>query len=451
MSWVEDELAGLDLGDVRRFKRLDRVMTAMSHDSEGSLPKISNGWAETKATYRLLSNKALDWRKVLDAHAHSARQRCVGQPVVLCVQDTTELDFSSKPGIAGLGRLSYEAQHGMYVHPTLLVTPQRVTLGVADAWMWARTAKGEPDIKESVRWLEGYGNVADMAADNPETRYVYVADRESDIRSLMDLAEQRDYAADFLIRASHDRNMEGGGKLWSSLTAENSVGTISFKLPEAKGRKERMVTQSLYARRVTLPATSKDGKTLTVTALLAREENPPAGSKPVVWKLLTNRSVSCFADAVELIQWYRCRWQIEVFFHVLKSGCQIESLQLGTMERLERALILYMIIAWRILFLVTWGRDRPEEPCDVFFAQEEWQVIWWATGGNKASPGLPTALPTLGEMVRRVARLGGFLGRKSDGAPGPGVLWRGLLVAAQYAVGVKIAQNMNNNAPTNCG
>ncbi len=126
MSWVEDELAGLDLGDVRRFKRLDRVMTAMSHDSEGSLPKISNGWAETKATYRLLSNKALDWRKVLDAHAHSARQRCVGQPVVLCVQDTTELDFSSKPGIAGLGRLSYEAQHGMYVHPTLLVTPQRV-------------------------------------------------------------------------------------------------------------------------------------------------------------------------------------------------------------------------------------------------------------------------------------------------------------------------------------
>ena len=38
-------------------------------------------------------------------------------PVVLCLQDTTELDFNGQ-GISGLGRLSYEAQRGMYLHPT---------------------------------------------------------------------------------------------------------------------------------------------------------------------------------------------------------------------------------------------------------------------------------------------------------------------------------------------
>ena len=92
-----------------------------------------------------------------------------GQAVALCLQDTTELDFTSQPGIAGLGRLSYEAQHGLYVHPTLVVTPQGLALGVVDAWMWAREPKGEAAVKESVRWVEGYEIVADLAEQTPES------------------------------------------------------------------------------------------------------------------------------------------------------------------------------------------------------------------------------------------------------------------------------------------
>ena len=96
---------------------------------------------------------------------------------------------------------------------------------------------------------------------------------------------------------------------------------------------------------------------MQVTALLAREEHPPAGEQAIEWRLLTNRSATTLEEAVELIEWYRRGWLVEVFFRILKSGCRVEALQLGTLERLERALVIYLLIAWRILHLVTWGRD----------------------------------------------------------------------------------------------
>ena len=96
----------------------------------------------------------------------------------------------------------------------------------------------------------------------------------------------------------------------------------------------------------------QEASTLTVTAILAREEQPPAGEKPIEWRLLTNRTAETLDAVVELIDWYRRRWLVEIFFRILKSGCRVEALQLGTLERLERALVIYLIIAWRILHLV---------------------------------------------------------------------------------------------------
>jgi hypothetical protein len=145
---------GVELGDVRRRTRLIRLVEALSAHPSGSIPVASGGWAETKAAYRLLENPALEWREILEVHTQRTVERMAGQAVALCIQDTTELDFTSQPGIAGLGRLSYDAQHGLYVHPTLVVTPQGLALGVVDAWMWARKPKGEAAVKESVRWVE---------------------------------------------------------------------------------------------------------------------------------------------------------------------------------------------------------------------------------------------------------------------------------------------------------
>ena len=428
-------IGGLELGDARRTRRLIRLVEDLSAQPLGSIPVASGGWAETKAAYRLLDNPALEWRDLLEIHTQRTRERMVGQPVVLCIQDTTELDFTTQPGIAGLGRLSYEAQHGMYVHPTLVVTPQGAALGVVDAWMWARAPKGKATVKESLRWLEGYGIVAELAAVTPGTRVVYLADREGDIRALMDDAARRGTPADWLIRAQHERKTALGDKLWARLGASEPLGAIEFTLPAAPGRPSRQVQQTLYLQRVTLPA-RKGAPLVSVTALLAREEHPPAGEKAIEWRLLTNRFAVTLEDAVELIEWYRCRWLVEIFFRILKSGCRVEALQLATLERLERALVIYLMIAWRILQVVSWGRDFPDLPCEVIFDPEEWQAAWIVA---KRSPPPPIP-PTLQEMVRLIARFGGFLGRKSDGHPGPKALWIGLQRVQEWAIGIAVAK-----------
>lgn len=270
---------------------------------------------------------------------------------------------SSQPGIAGLGRLNYEARRGMYVHPTLVVTPDGLALGVTDAWMLARKPKGQEEFKESIRWVEGYQRVGEMAAQAPQTRFAYVTDREGDFRELLDKAHELDYPADYLVRSKHERNTADGDKLWRSVAETEALGTLEFVIPANDKRPARKVTQTLYVKRIKLPAHG-DKPELEITAILAQEEQPPSGQTPLVWRLLTNRLATTLEEVVELISWYRCRWLIEILFRILKSGCQVESLQLSSLERIERALVIFLIIAWRVLHVVTLGRECPNLPCD---------------------------------------------------------------------------------------
>ena len=136
---------------------------------------------------------------------------------------------------------------------------------------------------------------------------------------------------------------------------------------------------------------------------------------------------------VELIDWYRRRWLAEIFFRILKSGCRVEALQLGTLERLERALVIYLISAWRILHLVTWGRKCPDLPCEVVFDPEEWQAAWIVAYRRP----LPDTPPTLSDMVRLIAGFGGFLGRKHDGHPGPKAIWEGMQKVRAFAMALE--------------
>jgi hypothetical protein len=435
MSWAAQEFAGLELGDARRTQRLIKLVDDLSAQPTGSIPLACGGWPETKAAYRLLDNPAVEWREILEVHTTRTVERMAGQPVVLCIQDTTQADFTSQPGIAGLGRLSYEAQHGLYVHPTLAVTPAGVALGVLDAWIWARKPKDQPDIKESTRWVEGYEIVADLAETVPATRLVYVADREGDLRALIDAAARRGTPADWLIRSKHNRKTTTGEKLWERLARSEPVGEVEFTLPAAPDRPARSVRQTLYRTVVTLPA-HHGQPAVTVTAILAREEHPPAGEKAIEWRLLTNRTAETLEQVVELIDWYRRRWLVEIFFRIWKSGCRVEALQLGTLERLERALVIYLIIAWRILHLVTWGRDCPKLPCDVVFDPEEWQAAWIVAYRTKP----PETPPLLGQMVRLIAGFGGFLGRKHDGHPGPKAIWEGMQKVRAFAIAFEARQ-----------
>lgn len=434
MSWAKEELSGIDLGDQRLNKRSVVLLESFAENPSASIPVACGGWAETIAAYRFFGQEKSDWRDILQPHIGCTLKRIEPYPVVLCLQDTTELDFNGQ-AIEGFGPLSYEAQRGMYLHPTFAVTPERVPLGVLDAWMWAREAKTadgkRPGVPESLRWQEGYERVAEYAEAMPNTRWVYVADREADILALMQRAHALGNPADWLLRAKHNRKLgRDEAKLWEQAGQAPALGEVQFYLPPSPGRKGRAVVQELRCLRVRLP----DGKggEFEVTALLARETAPPAGEKPLEWRLLTNRSVLTLAEAAELIDWYRCRWEIEMFFNILKNGCKVEALQLSTMPRIESALALYLIVAWRIGYLMRLGRSCPELDCEVVFDREEWQAAWLV-----ARKPLPDKPPALNEVIRVIAGFGGFLGRKGDGEPGAKTLWIGLQRVMDFALGIR--------------
>jgi len=169
-----------------------------------------------------------------------------------------------------------------------------------------------------------------------------------------------------------------------------------------------------------------------VTCLIARERETQAGHKPIEWRLLTNRAVTTLEQAAELIDWYRCRWEIETLFHVLKNGCRVEALQLGHVQKLELALALYLVVAWRLAHLVRLGRVHPELPASEVFDQIEWQAAWLL-----AEKDPPRKTPTVREVIRRIAMLGGFLARKGDGEPGVKTLWQGCARVSSFVRGVE--------------
>ena len=424
------EFAGADMGDARLTKRLVKLADRLGDAPSASIPGACNGRAETQAAYRLFDQareekRGLGWKEVLAPHMARTETRMAEHPVVLCLQDTTELDFNGQD-MDGLGRLSYEAQRGMYLHPTYVVTPQRLPLGIVDAWMWARPL----EVSESQRWIEGYARLAERAGHLPATRLVYVADREADILELMQRAHTLGHPADYLLRAQHNRCLPQGGKLWPAVLAATPLGDIEFTLPERLNRPARAVRKTLHVRPVDLP--DGQGGMMPVTCLIARETGVPEGQKAVEWRLLTNRVVATLEEAAQLIDWYRCRWEIETLFHVLKNGCRVESLQLGHVRKLELALAIYLVVAWRLAHLTRLGRILPDLPASAVFEQTEWQAAWLL-----AEKPPPRKMPTLREVIRRIAMLGGFLARKGDGEPGVKTLWQGYTRLSSFVRGVE--------------
>ena len=424
MNEPSNELHNLDLGDKRLEKRADRILKAMIKSPQSSIPKACQSWSSTLATYRFFWNEAVSHEALITPHYEATEDRIRQQasPIVLCVQDTTELAFNGQE-TDGLGRLSYDRQRGMYLHPTLCITPDRLPLGITDSWMWSRglskaADQANPSVKESCRWIEGYERVADMATRCPAQRLIYVADREGDFYDLLKRAQQLDYPADLLLRAQHNRALGDGLKLWDAIDQQHELTRITFTKPRKRGQQSRQVIQAIKVLRYTLRPKSKDPMVLTL--LQAKEVNPPTGQSPLIWRLISNRNVTTAAQAIELIDWYRARWEIEMFFDVLKVGCLVEKLQLDTKERLEKALALYLMVTWRIMFLMRLGRNCPELPANLVFDPMEWKLSFVL--GQKA---LPDGVPTLNQVIRNLAMLGGFLGRKGDGEPGTKSIWRG--------------------------
>jgi len=436
-TWAEIEFGETKLGDKRLTKRLTLILEIFANHPTLSIPQACGPWSITKATYRFLDNDKVKDQDILIPHQLATQKRIQNHPIVLAIQDTTELDFSHHPSTQGLGVLSDTNHHGLLYHPTLLVTPNKIPLGLIDHQVWQRppedfgkrhARKHRPiSEKESQKWLNSLEKTAQFQKNSTNLQLINIADREADIFDFF-LHAQR-LKVDLLVRAAWNRRVNHPEKyLWDHMKKVPVSGFVTITVPRKKGQTHREACLSIPYAPVSLRppkhrSKEKGLQPITLWAIWAHEENPPKGVEPISWMLLTTIPVTSFKEALEKVQWYTCRWQIELFFKILKSGCRIEARQLETADRLKRCLALYAVVAWRVLYLTMLSRDIPQMPCNVLLETQEWQALYCFIHRTKTPPPKP---PTLMEATRMIAQLGGFLGRKSDGHPGPTTIWRGL-------------------------
>jgi len=169
---------------------------------------------------------------------------------------------------------------------------------------------------------------------------------------------------------------------------------------------------------------------VTVNAVLVSEADPPPGDEPVEWLLLTSLPVDDVEQVRQVVQFYCVRWMIEVFFRVLKSGCRVEERRFEHIDRLLACLAVYIVAAWRTLYVCRLGRGCPEMSCEAVFEAAEWKSVWKVV--QRQDP--PRKPPPLGMMVRLVAQLGGYVNRKRTDQPGPQTVWIGLQRMHDFAL-----------------
>ena len=436
--WVFRELGLSSLGDARLTARAVRLASDLAAHPDLSLASIYEGdWAGLKAGYRFFDNPKVTPAQLLAPHQAATWERCAAESMVLIAQDTTYFNFSSHVATKDLGPIGSGPEQGFLLHSALALTTGGVPLGLVAQIAWARDpeTRGKSarrkqlpiEEKESYRWIQIQQQIATHVPDGTQT--VLMGDRESDIYDLF--IAPRDPQQQLLVRGAWDRRLEDPPeqRLWETAEAAPVVGTMTITVPRKPGQSEREATLELRTTVVQVARPAHRAAATPVappmTVVLARELAPPDERKPIEWLLLSTLTVTTGAEAARIVTWYSYRWRIERLHFTLKTGgSHVEGLQLETRERLERAITLYSIVAWRLLWMTYQVRVDPEQSPTVAFSPAEIMALERLVTTQK--PARPAGQPlTLRDAIRAMAKLGGFLGRKSDGEPGVKTLWRG--------------------------
>lgn len=434
-TWAEVEMETLDLGDPRRERRVVQMIEQFAASPGASIPKACGCEAETKAAYRALSSEETSAEEIRLAHARATVERTREHERVLVLQDTLSADFTSRPSIVGTGTLEKSYLRGVLVHSGVVVTPAGLPLGTIEQQVWSRpekelgkrhTRRERPiEEKESFRWLEMVDAVESKLPHEVEAWVV--GDREADIYELF--AMERREGLELVVRCTQDRRVESeeGSYLREAVERSRVLGEMEVEVARSRKREARTATLRVQACTLKLEPPQnhpqrKQFSPVPVSVVRVWEiGTTPEGEEPIEWVLITTLPVRTLKRAVEIVQAYAQRWKVERYHYTLKSGCRIEDLQLKDVERIERALAIYSIVAWRLLFMTYVARIEPELPCTAVLEEDEWQALV-VIGAKKPLPEKP---PTVREAVRMIAILGGFQGRKGDGEPGVKAIWSG--------------------------
>jgi len=458
-DWAEEEFGKVRLRDGRHRKRLFTLARDFYAQPAANIPQACGSRAKTKAAYRFFEHKAVSMNALLSSHYHSTMERIAREKikVVLAVQDTTSFNYDTHAEMEGLGPIStrVDGAQGILLHDTMAYTTEGTALGLVDVQVWARdprqfgkraTRHQRPiEQKESFKWLKSFRGAARLQRQlGAASTVVSVGDREADVYELFALAKSDPAHPKLLIRAERDRRVQDTNLcLWQYMESQPVAGERLLHIPRRKGRAARDALLKIRFAQVELrpPKLKSSLGALSVGVVYVTEVNPPSQKDAVEWMLVTTLEVNDFEQALEKVDWYKRRWGIEEYHKTIKSVCRIESRQLGDRTVWENCLALDLVVAWRIEHIKKLSRERPQAPCRVAFEEHEWQALFALKRLDQPLPSIP---PSVHEMTRWTAELGGFLGRKSDGEPGSITIGRGLQRLHDIVTGVLIAKQLHS-------
>jgi hypothetical protein len=437
-------------GDVRVAERADWFLDRVAATGSLVIRKVGATRAGERAAHRFLSSPHADCAAVLDTLSARTAKACAGRHIV-CVQDTTEINFSGRElARRGLGPGGDGVSKGFFIHPLLAVDAHdEAVLGLAGAQIWTRSprktqsrSRRAPEDKESRRWLEGAVRASEVLAQ--AASLTVIADRESDIYHLF--ANKPD-GVELIVRAAHDRVLDDGGRLFADLAGQAPQARIAVKVASrGPGDKGRIAQVELRSRRVCLrrpePLIESEAcDAVEMTLVEARETGAPAGTTPLVWRILSSAGL----DPARIVSLYRLRWRIEQLFRTLKSdGLRLEETQLHDAHRLFLLSAVALGAAARISQLVDArdGSARPmQDVLDPAF-KPALEAISVSLEGKTPRQKNPHPLGSLAYLAWVCARLGGWNCYYKP--PGPKTMRDGWNALAQQLNGYRLANARKN-------
>lgn len=440
-QWAEQQFGTCGLGDRRRTKRLVKCAAQAAEKPDAATTRQAEAWADLKATYRLFDQAEATFAAITAPHQALTRGQISDDAGVwLILNDTTELNFGYLREIEGVGRLGCDDARGFFLHTALAVrASDRALAGIAAHELYTRPLRKVKRVssharkKKSRRETDVWGRVIDRVGPPPEgVRLVHVCDRGADNFDVYcHLTAQR---AGWVIRAAQLTRQvqdERGETIALDQLIRRApcLGTYELTVGANAGQPARTARLEVRAAALSMPRPRAGAsrfvretglKSVPMWAVEAREVSPvPKGVEPLRWVLLTSEAATTFAEAWTIIEYYEQRPLIEEYHKCLKTGCQVESRQYRTGQRLEAVIGLTTVLAVRLLQLKQAARTEPDRPAEQVVPRR------WIEGLRRVLR-RPRPLATVRDFFRALASLGGFLGRKGDGEPGWQTIWHGL-------------------------
>lgn len=434
-EWAQQQFSDCELGDRRRIKRLIKVAEQVANDPSASFPDQMATWGDLKAAYRLLDCENVTFEAIAKPHWRQTRVVKPGRYLVL--SDTTEIDFGYHREIQGLSEIGNGSGRGFLLHNALLVAAESQSLiGVAGQTIHYRKPrpKKENAAQRFKRERESrvWGDVIDQIG-TPEdgVELVHVCDRGADDFEVFCHLQQNN--SDWVVRASSTHRLiltPDGEKipLIEYLPRLPVAGMYELQLRARPGQAARTAKLEVRFGRLEMPVPqhkspyvkSLDPQPIAQSVVWVREIDPPAGATPIEWVLYTSLPVTSFDEAWAVIEYYECRWLIEEYHKALKTGCGVQRRLLRETGRLEAMVGLMSVVAVRLLQLKSVARHNPDRPARAVVPLLWLQMLKAVRKKLRRVHDL-----TIYEFYRELAKLGGFLGRRSDGEPGWITIWRG--------------------------